>query len=181
MGLERIRYGQREMTDDKEKFSGLDDKKQVFGTKISFGTTSAIITNLGLMTGLDRWDHPQTMIIGGILAIALADNLSDSLGIHFYQESECINHKKAWLSTFTNFIARLFVSLTFIVFVVALPIKLAVMCSIAWGLFLLCVMSYMIAKARRVNPYLAMLEHMSIAVFVILVCRFASVWLNHLF
>ena len=156
-------------------------KNRFLQTKFSFGATSAIITNLGLITGFAKVAHPQTIIIGGILAIALADNMSDSLGIHFYQESELINHKEVWLSTLSNFFTRLLVSLTFIIWVIIFPIKLAVTFSIIWGLILLAIMSYMIAKARKVNPFMAVLEHLLIAVFVIIAGNSVGGWINSRF
>ncbi|GAI78411.1 unnamed protein product [marine sediment metagenome] len=55
---------------------------------ISFGTTSGIITTLGLMVGLNSGTHSQATIIGGILTIAIADSFSDALGIHVSEESE---------------------------------------------------------------------------------------------
>lgn len=63
-------------------------------TRFSFGATSAIITNLGIITGLDTMTNPKLSIIGALLVIALADNLSDSFGIHIYQESEHIGKKE---------------------------------------------------------------------------------------
>ena len=147
-------------------------------TKISFGATSGIVTILGLIVGLDRVTHPQSIIISGILAIAVADNISDSLGIHIYQESEGLNDKEVWFSTITNFMTRLIVSLTFILLIVLLPIKFAVPVSIAWGLFLLSMMSYSIAQARKLNPLRAILEHLAIAVVVIFVSNSLSGWIS---
>src|SRR5512136_1530455 len=95
-------------------------------TKFSFGAASAIITNLSLIVGLDTVSHPQLTIIGGILVIAFADNISDSLGIHIYQESEHLSQKEVWLSTSANFFTRIFVSLTFIFWIIALPLQAAV-------------------------------------------------------
>lgn len=148
-----------------------------YPTKFSFGATSAIITNLGLIVGLDTLVNPQLAIIGGMLIIALADNIADSFGIHIYQESEYLDKGEVWLSTLTNFFTRIFVSLTFVILVTALPLKLAVPCSIIWGLVLLAVMSYAIAKNKEVNPYLAILEHISIAIVVIVVSNFAGKFL----
>ena len=144
------------------------EKCRLKQTKFSFGATSAIITNLALITGLRTAEYAKLSIIGGMLVIALADNISDSLGIHIYQESECLKVKEVWLSTFTNFFARLLVSFSFIFLVYFLSIKLAVICAILWGLLLLTMMSYTIAKKREVNPYLAMLEHVGIAILVII-------------
>jgi VIT1/CCC1 family predicted Fe2+/Mn2+ transporter len=148
----------------------------MYQTKFSFGTTSAIITNLSLIVGLDTMAHPKLGIIGGILIIALADNISDSLGIHVYQESECITRREVWISTFTNFLARFLVSLTFILLVTILPINWAVTCAIIWGLTLLGILSYSIARAEEVNPYVAMFEHIAIAVIVIALSHIAGRW-----
>ena len=140
-------------------------------TRFSFGAVSAIITNLGIITGMDTLTHPKVGIIGALLVIALADNLSDSFGIHFYQESEFVGKREVWLSTFTNFATRLLVSLTFIALIVLLPIEIAVACSIVWGLLILAVMTYLVAKEAGTNPWSAVLVHLSIAVVVVAASR----------
>jgi len=141
-------------------------------TRFSFGATSAIITNLGIITGLNTLTHPKLTIIGALLVIALADNLSDSFGIHIYQESEHIGKKEVWLSTLTNFFARLLVSLTFVVLIIALPIKIAAICSVVGGLLLLAVTTYTIAKHQKINPYPAIFVHVSIAILVVIASNF---------
>jgi VIT1/CCC1 family predicted Fe2+/Mn2+ transporter len=141
-------------------------------TRFSFGATSAIITNLGIITGLDTLTHPKLSIIGALLVIALADNLSDSFGIHIYQESEHIGKKEIWLSTLTNFLTRLFVSSTFIILIIVLPIQLAVVCSVIWGLFVLTVMTYTIAKQQKISPFSAIFVHLTIAVIVVVASNF---------
>ncbi len=143
-----------------------------YQTKFSFGATSAIITNLGIIAGLDTLSDPKLSIIAGMLVVALADNIADSFGIHIYQESECIDSKEVWFSTLSNFFTRVFVSLTFIILVVVLPINLAVLYSTCWGLALLAIMSYSIAKNRKVNPYLEIFKHIIIAIFVIALSHF---------
>ncbi len=146
-------------------------------TRFSFGATSAIITNLGIITGLDTLAHPKLSIIGALLVIALADNLSDTFGIHIYQESEHLSKKEVWLSTLTNFFARLFVSLTFIALIILLPIKLAAVCSVVWGLLILTVMSYTIARQRKMSPYSAILAHTTVAVLVVAASHFIGAFL----
>jgi hypothetical protein len=54
----------------------------------SFGLTSSIITTLGLIVGLHSSTHSKLIIVGGILIIAVADALSDALGIHISEEAE---------------------------------------------------------------------------------------------
>jgi vacuolar iron transporter family protein len=136
-------------------------------TRFSFGATSAIITNLGIITGLDTLTNPRMSIIGALLVIAVADNLSDSFGIHFYQESENVNKREVWLSTLTNFCTRVFVSSTFVAMIALLPVELAVVCSVAWGLLVLGVMTYLVAKAAGTNPYSAVAVHLAIAMVVV--------------
>jgi len=150
-------------------------------TSFSFGATSAIITILGLITGLDTLKQSKLSIIAGILVIALADNISDSLGIHMYQESECLNGREVWFSTCTNFLIRLLVSLTFVLIVSFLPIPLMVLCAVTWGLALLAGMSYVIARNRGVNPFQSIFEHLSIAVIVIIASHFVGRWIIHSF
>jgi VIT1/CCC1 family predicted Fe2+/Mn2+ transporter len=143
-------------------------------TRFSFGATSAIITNLGIVTGLDTMTHPKLSIIGALLVIALADNLSDSFGIHMYQESERVGKKEVFISTLTNFFTRLLVSSTFIILIIVLPIKPAVICSVIWGLLLLAVMTYTIAKQQKINPYPAIFVHVGIAILVVIASNFAG-------
>ena len=149
-------------------------KFRLYQTKFSFGATSAIITNLGLISGLWTGAHPKLAIIVAMLLIALVDNISDSVGIHIYQESELLSTREIWISTFTNFLTRIFVSLTFVFLVIILPIKPAVVCSIAWGLLLLAILSYTIAQKEEVNPYLAMIEHVGIAITVIILSNYVG-------
>ena len=57
-------------------------------TGISFGLTSGVITTLGLMVGLHSGSHSRAIVIGGIMTIAIADAMSDALGIHVSEESK---------------------------------------------------------------------------------------------
>lgn len=143
------------------------EKARSWQTRFSFGSTSAIITNLALMAGLHSEPNAKISIMGGILVIALADNISDSFGIHIYQESEKIETREVWTSTILNFISRMFVSLSFVALILILPLNAAIISSIIWGLLLLAVISYMVAKNEAANPYLSILTHVLIAVVVI--------------
>jgi len=143
------------------------EKARGWQTRFSFGSTSAIITNLALMAGLHSEANAKINIMGGILVIAIADNISDSFGIHIYQESENIETREVWISTIFNFISRILVSLNFVALILLLPLNAAIISSIIWGLLLLAAVSYMIAKNEAGNPYLAILTHILIAVVVI--------------
>ena len=150
---------------------------RLYETRFSFGTAAAIITNLSLIAGLRTGEHAKISIIGAMLVIALADNISDSVGIHIYQESECLDIRETWISTFTNFLSRLLVSSTFIALVVFLPLGLSVVLSLVWGLLLLGYMSYKIAKDKQMHPFSAVVEHIAIAATVILASNYVGSFL----
>jgi len=150
-------------------------------TRFSFGATSAIITCLAFIIGLSKSGNPKLSIIGSLLVIAIADNISDTLGIHIYQESDLKNSKVVRTSTFFNFLTRLFVIIIFILLVLFLPIEYTIIFSIVWGLSLLAVLSYFISKEQKVNPYTAIFKHISIAVLVIIISNFLSEWIMNIF
>jgi VIT1/CCC1 family predicted Fe2+/Mn2+ transporter len=150
-------------------------------TKFSFGATSAIISNLGLITGLQTLDHAKLSIVGGIIIIGIADNIADSFGIHMFQESECLKTKEVWISTLTNFLTRVSVSFSFIPLILFLSIKLAVISSVIWGLVLLSLLSYSIARREGRNPQWVIFEHIIIAVVVIFASSLAGKWFTKTF
>lgn len=150
-------------------------------TKFSFGATSAIITSLAFIISLSKTHDPKFSIIGSLLVIAIADNISDSLGMHIYQESDLKKSEIVRVSTFFNFLTRFFVILIFILLVLLLPITYAIVTSIIWGLSLLIVLSYLIAKKQKTNPYKAILQHVTIAILVIAISNFISGWIMGFF
>ncbi len=137
---------------------------------ISFGITSGIITTLGLIIGLNASTHSKFVVIGGILIIAIADAFSDAVGIHISEEAENIHStKEIWEATLSTLLSKFVFALTFIVPILLFKINLAVIISVIWGLSLLGVLSYFISKQKRINPSKVILEHLSIAVIVIII------------
>ena len=59
-----------------------------FITGISFGLTSAVITSLGLIVGLNSATSSKLAVVAGIVVIAVADGLSDAAGMHLSEEAE---------------------------------------------------------------------------------------------
>lgn len=143
----------------------------------SFGATSAIITNLALITGLDASSNAKIEILAGLLIIALADNLSDALGIHIHQETEFAKASEVWFSTFTNFSARLLISAVFVLLVLILPLKTAIICSVAYGFAVLAAISVIVAREKARNVYLLVLEHVAIAALVVITSHKLGHWI----
>jgi len=145
--------------------------------RFSFGGTAAIVAGVALIVGLDAAALPKTAIVSSLLIVALADNLTDSLSIHVYQESERLDPRKAFLATITNFTARLLVSLSFVLLVLLLPTRAAVLAALAWGLLLLGLLSWIIARQRRVRPIPEIAKHLAVAAIVIFVAEAIGEWI----
>jgi VIT1/CCC1 family predicted Fe2+/Mn2+ transporter len=134
----------------------------------SFGGAAAIVTNMGLIIGFDAATATKTMILSGLLIVAIADNLTDSLSIHIYQESEQLEPREAFYSTLTNFAARLVLSLSFVFLVWVLPLGVAVIASIVWGMLLLIGLTYIVARSRKLPVLPEIWKHIAVAAVVIL-------------
>jgi vacuolar iron transporter family protein len=139
----------------------------------SFGITSAIITTLGLIVGLNSSTHSRTVVIGGILMIAIADAFSDALGIHVSEESEGKHSRREiWESTISTFFYKFVFSLSFVVPFLIFSLANAVAVSILWGLILLNTFSYLLAKGQRKrHVWKVVAEHFFIAIIVIVATK----------
>lgn len=139
-------------------------------TGISFGLTSGIVTTLGLIVGLHSGTHSRIAVIGGILTIAVADAFSDALGIHISQESQNQHSpREIWQSSLATFIAKLLFAITFLIPVLYFELTLAIIISVIWGLLILGVFSFFIAKQNKENSVHVVLEHLGIGLLVVLV------------
>lgn len=148
---------------------------------LSFGLVSGVITTLGLIIGLNSGTHSKIAVIGGILTIAIADAMSDALGIHISEESENVHsQKQIWQSTGFTFLSKFFVALSFMIPILLFRLSTAVIICIIWGLFLISLLSYFITKRENVKPYKAILEHVSIAVLVIILTNFIGIVVSQL-
>jgi vacuolar iron transporter family protein len=146
---------------------------------LSFGITSAAITTLGLIVGLEAATSSLKVILGGIFTIAIADAFSDSLGIHISQEAEKSNTTKdVWVATIVTFFAKFLFSMTFVVPFLLLPMGLAMFIGIAWGLFIIASLSFFIAKREKKNPVWSISEHLIITIVVIFLTHQAGLLIS---
>src|SRR5687768_5433964 len=148
-------------------------------TGLSFGLTSGVITTLGLMMGLHSGTHSRTVVIGGIVTIAVADALSDALGIHISEESKNNgNVSEIWESTIATFVAKFLIAMTFVAPVLWLPLEDAMTVSIVWGLSLLAVLRYFLARAQQIPAWKVIAEHLVIGVSVIVSTHYLGDWIH---
>lgn len=145
---------------------------------VFFGLTSGTITTLGLMMGLQSGTHSKLAVVGGILTIAIADAFSDALGIHISEESEGKHTGgEIWQSTISTFFVKFIFPLVFIFPVLFFELSMAVVINIIWGLFILTLLSFKIAKEQQIKSWKVVSEHLTIALIVIVVTHFVGDWI----
>ena len=153
--------------------------KQSFKTGLGFGVTSGVITTLGLMIGLNSGTSSKQIVISGILIIAIADALSDALGVHISQESNSNKQQAIWESTLATFLSKFLVALTFIIPILLFDLQLAIYLNLIWGLIILSILSFYIAKNQNEKPLKVILEHLAITIAVVTITYYIGLWLSN--
>lgn len=132
------------------------------------------------MAGLAAGTSSRTAVLGGIITIAIADALSDALGIHISEESKFSTTKnQVWEATGATFFTKFLFASTFAIPVFFMELSQAVMVNIIWGTLVLAVMSYFIAKEQNSKPLHVITEHISIALLVIFITDKIGGWIAY--
>ena len=146
-------------------------------TGLFFGATSGVITTIGLIVGLNSGTQSVIAVLGGILVIAVADAMSDALGIHLAEESDPnTDHHHVWSATIMTFITKFVFSISFAIPLLLLPLGPAVIASVIWGLFVIVVLSFFLARSQGEAPLFIIGEHLAIAILVIIFSHYIGVW-----
>ena len=146
--------------------------KESLKTGITFGLTSGTITTLGLMIGLYSGTNSRGIVIGGILTIAIADSLSDALGIHISEEADHTRTTtQVWAATVATFLSKLW-AITFVIPVLLFDLPTAIIINLAWGISLLTILSYYLAKSQGAKPWKVISEHIAITILVVALTHF---------
>ena len=151
-------------------------------TGLFFGATSGVITTIGLIVGLNAGTHSVTAVLGGIFVIAFADAMSDALGIHLAEESDPnATTQHIWAATISTFLAKFFFAISFAVPLLLLPLDAAVVASLLWGMVVIVVLSFFLARAQKEAPLAIVAEHLGIAIFVVVFSHLIGVWVGRTF
>lgn len=144
-----------------------------------FGATSGVITTIGLLTGLHAGTHSLPAVLGGILVIAVADAMSDALGMHLAEESDPnTTHGHVWYATISTFVTKFVFAASFAVPLLLLPLTAAVWASIGWGMLVIAVLSFFLARAQGERPVAVIAEHLGIAIAVVLLSHLIGGWVG---
>lgn len=138
---------------------------------VGFGITSGVITTVGMVVALYFLSGDKVVITGAILSIAIADSVSDALGIHISEESDKTKDKKhIWGATLWTFFSKFLITISFLFPIFLFQLEVAIYASLLWGYFLLTTISIKIARDRGENIFNTVTEHvlaMSVVIVVI--------------
>ena len=148
-------------------------------TGLFCGATSGVITTVGLIAGFKAGTHSVTAVLGGICVIAVADAMSDALGIHLAEEADPhATTEHIWSATISTFITKFVFSISFAVPLLLLPLDQAVIVSVLWGMFVIVVLSYFLARAQEASPAAIIAEHLAIAIIVVILSHLIGEWVS---
>ncbi len=141
---------------------------------LGFGLTSGVITTLGIMVGLHAGTHSKLAVLAGMLVLAIADALSDAIGIHISEEAEGEHAtKEIWEATLFTFSSKLVFTLSFVPFIVFLDdISTAILVGVVWGMFLIVIVSLYTAKIQNQNIYRTIAEHLLVTILVVALAHY---------
>src|SRR3972149_1722151 len=152
-------------------FAKIHDK---FG-RFSFGISSAVLTTLGVIVGLNSATASLLAVIGGIIAVAISASLSDSIGMYTAKKAERgISPAIAFKSALNVFLGKFIFTLSFLVPFGVFPISWAIYAGIFWGLILLTFVNLQIAFLHEENVAKSVVKNIFIAIAVIIVSYFAG-------
>jgi len=145
--------------------------------KLSFGGPAAIVASMALIVGLDAATAARATVVTSLLIIGVADNLTDSLSVHIYQETERLAERQAFRTTVANFFTRIGVTFTFVLLFLFFPTAVAVYMCVLWGFILLSGLSGLIARFRGASIILEICKHAAVAIVVIAFSKALGVWI----
>ena len=147
-----------------------------------FGISSGVVTTLGLMTGLGAGTRSLSIVLAGIFTIALADAMSDAMGVHLSSESnQELTQKDVWEATISTFLAKLIIAVLFVFPFLYFHIFTAIIINAVWGLVVLSILSFYIARIRKGNPWIVIAEHIGVAIFVLIATYFVGILAANIF
>lgn len=148
--------------------------RKAYTEGVSFGLTSGVITTLGLLIGVHSATNSKLAVIGGIFSIAIADALSDAMGMHAVEEATGRKTKSIWEATLATFCSKFFFALSFIIPIILFELHTAIYAAIAWAALLISILGYRIAKTNKENPIAVITEHLALTLVVVILTYYVG-------
>ena len=147
---------------------------------MAFGISSAGLTILGLIIGVNAVMASKLLIIVTIACIAFADSMADAIGLYTQSRSEGISWKKSFNSAVNNFFGKLFFASSFMFPFFLFDIKIAIIIDLIWGFIILIFVKIIIAVIQDESKVKTVLKNVLIAIFVLIISFMIGASLNSL-
>ena len=172
-----------------EIFIKSQDSKSIFSHKIcetigkfSFGISGGVLTTLGVMMGLLSATESKIAVIGGIVSVAIADSLSDSISMYSSKKAERGTTQKSAITSAVNvFLGKFVFTLTFIVPFLLFSFFTAIIINIIWGLLLIILVNLIIAITQEENKLETITKNTAIAIVVVVLSYLVGLLINLIF
>lgn len=135
-----------------------------------FGITSGVITTLGVLVGVITATDSKLATVAAILTVAVADAVSDALGIYSAKETEKgVSERTIWRITQASFWTKFTSSVIFIIPMIFFNQILAILISVIAGFTLLFWLGAVVGKIRNKKTLVSSLEHAILGLIVVFV------------
>lgn len=84
-------------------------------------------------------------------------------------------------ATLSTFLAKFFVAISFALPLIWSPLDQAVVVGVMWGLTIVGVMSYVLARVQGASAWKAIGEHVAIALAVVVLSHYVGIWVRYAF
>lgn len=149
---------------------------------VGFGVTSGVITTLGVIIGLHSGTQSKLAVLVGVVVLAIADALSDAMGIHVSEEAENVHTtRELWESAGFTFLSKMLIALSFVIPLYFLDQSVHIFVCIVWGCFLIAVFSYYLARSQGKQPIRIIAEHLLITLLIVVIAHFLGGYIHELF
>ncbi len=150
--------------------------------RFAFGISGGVLTTLGVMIGLLSATASKLAVIGGIVSVAVADSLSDSISMYSAKKTEKGTTQKHAISSALNvFIGKFVFTLTFIIPFLLFSFKTAIIVNLFWGLLLIIFVNLIISIIQEENKIKTITKNTLIAVLVIIISYFVGQLISLIF
>lgn len=153
----------------------------IFG-KFAFGISSGVLTTLGVMVGLMGATSSRLAVIGGILSIAIADSLSDAIGVYSLKKAERGTTQKQAIKSGTNvFLGKIIFTSSFLMPFLLFSLITAIIVNIVWGILLIAFLNLLIAIAQEENIPKTIAKNTLIAIGIVILSYLVGLLINLVF
>ncbi|HLP79080.1 MAG TPA: CYTH domain-containing protein [Acidobacteriota bacterium] len=149
--------------------------------RFSFGISSGVLTTLGIVIVLNTSTYNFLAVIAGIIGVAVADSMSDALGVYSLKKSERgVKTATALRSAIATLIGKIACTSSFIIPFILFEPSIAIYVCILWGVILLTFVNVQIARIQQESVAKTVFTNLLVATIVIAlsfaVGNYLSLW-----